>query len=49
LSLTTAVEGNNHFSQSAGCHFANTAPCAVGMSYSIPAAGLCICPCQTSL
>lgn len=49
LSLTAAVEGNNHFPQSAGCHFANAALCAVGMGYSIPGAGLCICPCQTSL
>lgn len=49
LSLTVAVEGNNHFPQSAGCHFANAAPCAVGVGYSTPAAGLCICPCQTSL
>lgn len=48
-SLTAAVEGNNHFSPSAGCHRANAAPCAVGMGYSIPAAGLRICPCRTSL
>lgn len=49
LSLTSAVEGNNHFAQSAGCHFADVALCAAGIGYSIPAAGLCICPCQTSL
>lgn len=49
LSLTSAVEGNNHFPQSAGCHFAVVALCAAGMGYFILGAGLCICLCQTSL